>query len=82
MKHVSILIPHGHTSVVNIEGSHQIFNEVNSLLTAMGKPALFNVQLVGISKKPASEMGCSSECRCAVEGCKKNRPHYHSRDPW
>ena len=31
MKHLSILIPQGHTSVVNIEGTHQIMNEVNSI---------------------------------------------------
>src|SRR6185295_16998840 len=51
MKHISILIPHGHTSVVNIEGSHQIMNEVNTLRTREGKPPLFKVQLVGISKE-------------------------------
>jgi len=49
MKHVSILIPQGHTSVVNIEGSHQIMNEVNTLLAREGKLPLFKVQLVGIS---------------------------------
>lgn len=56
MKHVSILIPHGHTSVVNIEGTHQIMNEVNTLLAREGKPPLFKVQLVGISKE-ASQRG-------------------------
>jgi transcriptional regulator GlxA family with amidase domain len=56
MKHISILIPQGHTSVVNIEGSHQIMNEVNILRARYGKPPLFKVQLVGISKK-ASQRG-------------------------
>ncbi|MEO6637462.1 MAG: helix-turn-helix domain-containing protein [Ginsengibacter sp.] len=51
MKHVSILIPHGHTSVVNIEGSHQIFNEVNSILKGRGRSPLFKVQMVGIAKE-------------------------------
>ena len=51
MKHVSILIPQGHTSVVNIEGSHQIMNEVNTLLAREGKPPLFKVQLVGASRE-------------------------------
>ncbi len=51
MKHVSILIPHGHTSVVNIEGTHQIMNEVNTLRAREGKPPLFKVQLAGISKE-------------------------------
>jgi transcriptional regulator GlxA family with amidase domain len=51
MKHISILIPKGHSSMVNIEGTHQIFNEVNSMLGRMGKPPAFAVQLVGISKE-------------------------------
>lgn len=51
MKHISILIPHGHTSVVNIEGTHQIFNEVNSIRKGMDKPPLFKVEMVGISKE-------------------------------
>lgn len=57
MKHVSILIPRGHTSVVNIEGSHQIFNEVNSILKGLGKPPLFKVQLVGIAKETSQRNG-------------------------
>lgn len=57
MKHISILIPHGHTSVVNIEGTHQIFNEVNSVLAGMGKPPLFKVQLVGISEETSQRNG-------------------------
>ena len=47
MKHVSILIPQGHTSVVNIEGSHQIMNEVNTLLAREGKPPLFKSSRYG-----------------------------------
>ncbi|MDQ2863864.1 MAG: helix-turn-helix domain-containing protein [Bacteroidota bacterium] len=57
MKHVSILIPHGHTSVVNIEGTHQIFNEVNSIRQTMDKPPLFKVQLVGISHDTSQRNG-------------------------
>lgn len=57
MKHVSILIPKGHTSVVNIEGTHQILNEVNSILAGMGKPKLFAVELVGISKETSQRNG-------------------------
>ncbi len=51
MKHISILIPQGHTSVVNIEGTHQIMNEVNVLRVRYGEPPLFKVQLVGNSRK-------------------------------
>lgn len=50
-KHISILIPQGHTSLVNIEGTHHIFNEVNSMLKASGRKPIFDVQLVGISKE-------------------------------
>src|ERR1700733_14343710 len=60
MKHVSIIIPHGHTSVVNIEGSHQIFNEVNSVRKTMGKPPLFKIELVGISKETSQRNGLFS----------------------
>lgn len=57
MKHISILIPHGHTSVVNIEGTHQIFNEVNTFLTALGRSPLFTVQLVGIASQTSQRDG-------------------------
>jgi len=57
MKHVSILIPHGHTSIVNIEGTHQIFSEVNNLRTSMGKAPLFDIQLVGLSKETSQREG-------------------------
>ncbi len=57
MKHISILIPHGHTSMVNIEGTHQIFNEVNGFLTAMGRSPLFTVQLVGIARQASQRDG-------------------------
>lgn len=48
-KHVSILIPKGHTSLVNIVGTHQILKQVNSFLQERGKPALFKVELVGLA---------------------------------
>ncbi len=57
MKHVSILIPKGHTSLVNIEGTHQILAEVNNLRTGMGKAPLFNIQLVGLSKETSQRDG-------------------------
>jgi transcriptional regulator GlxA family with amidase domain len=57
MKHVSILIPQGHTSLVNIEGTHQILSEVNVLRTGMGKAPLFDIQLVGLSKQTTQRDG-------------------------
>jgi transcriptional regulator GlxA family with amidase domain len=57
MKHVSILIPKGHTSLVNIEGTHQILSEVNNLRAALGKAPLFDIQLVGLSKEASLHEG-------------------------
>ena len=57
MKHISILIPFGHTSVVNIEGAHQIFSFVNKVLNDFGKVPLVNVQLVGLSKEVSQRRG-------------------------
>jgi len=57
MKHVSILVPLGHTSVTNIEGTHQILSEVNSLCIAMGKGPVFNVQLVGLNAETEQRNG-------------------------
>ncbi|MEP7317710.1 MAG: helix-turn-helix domain-containing protein [Panacibacter sp.] len=72
MKHISIVIPHGRTSMVNIEGTHQIFNEVNSLCASMGKPPLFKVQLVGISKETSQPNGLFTVCPDAlIEDVKK-----------
>jgi transcriptional regulator GlxA family with amidase domain len=51
MKHISILVPIGHTSVTNIEGTHQIFSEVNNIFVARGQEPLFRIQLVSVSKE-------------------------------
>lgn len=57
MKHVSILIPQGHTSLVNIEGTHQIFTQVNGFLTGIKQPPLFKIQLVGLCKETKQTNG-------------------------
>jgi transcriptional regulator GlxA family with amidase domain len=57
MKHISILVPKGHTSLTNIEGAHQILSEVNSFLVGMDKPPLFTVQLIGISEETKQRNG-------------------------
>jgi transcriptional regulator GlxA family with amidase domain len=57
MKHISVLIPAGHTSIVNIEGTHQIFSFVNKILDDLGKAPVLNVQLVGISKQTSQRNG-------------------------
>ncbi|HEY2722124.1 MAG TPA: helix-turn-helix domain-containing protein [Chitinophagaceae bacterium] len=57
MKHVSILIPRGHTSLVNIEGTLQILSEVNTLRVERGNTPLFKIQLVGLSKETSQPSG-------------------------
>ena len=55
MKHVSILIPRGHTSLVNIEGTLQILTEVNTLRVERGNTPLFKIQLVDFPKRQISQ---------------------------
>jgi transcriptional regulator GlxA family with amidase domain len=50
MKHISILIPQGHFSLVNVEGTHQMLSSVNEILQASGKKPLFEIHLTGFSK--------------------------------
>jgi transcriptional regulator GlxA family with amidase domain len=50
MKHISLLIPDGHTSLPNIDGTHQILSEVNNIATARGLPPFFEIELVGLSR--------------------------------
>ena len=57
MKHVSILVPLGHTSLTNIEGTHQIFSEVNGFHAAMGRPPVFKIQLVGLTRETKQRDG-------------------------
>lgn len=57
MKHVSILVPMGHTSLPNIDGTHQILTEVNKFCKMKGREPVFKVQLVGISKEVKQREG-------------------------
>ena len=57
MKHVSILVPLGHSSLPNIDGTHQILSEANGFLIATGKSPLFNIKLVGLSKETSQRNG-------------------------
>lgn len=57
MKHISILVPHGHTSLPNIDGTHQIFSQVNTFLAGMGKAPLFDIRLVGLSTETTQRNG-------------------------
>lgn len=57
MKNISILIPEGHTSLANIEGSQQVFSEVNEYFIRNGKNPLFNIKLVGINANTSQRNG-------------------------
>lgn len=49
MKQVSILVPKGAVALSCIEGSFVCFTKANEFLESLGRPPLFNVQLVGLS---------------------------------
>ncbi len=57
MKYISILVPEGDCSLVNIEGTHQIFSQVNAFLLNGGEPPIFNLQLVGLKKYSGVKKG-------------------------
>jgi len=57
MKRISILVPLGHTSLPNIDGTHQIFTEVNKFAASMGRQPLFDVKLVGLSAETIQRNG-------------------------
>ena len=57
MKHVSILIPRGHTSLVNIAGTHQILNQVNGFVNGSGGKPVFDVELVGLEHETKQDTG-------------------------
>jgi transcriptional regulator GlxA family with amidase domain len=52
MKNISILVPRGAAALGCIEGAFIGFNRANEVLQKMGKPPLFKVQLVGITREP------------------------------
>jgi transcriptional regulator GlxA family with amidase domain len=51
MKQISILVPRGAVALSCIEGSFVAFTKANDFLESLGRPALFNVKLVGLSKE-------------------------------
>lgn len=57
MKHISILVPLGHSSLPNIDGTLQILSQANKFQAAMGRPPLFKIQLVGLSKETSKRNG-------------------------
>ncbi|WP_423146704.1 GlxA family transcriptional regulator [Rubrolithibacter danxiaensis] len=56
MKHISILVPKG-AILGSIEGPRQVFTEVNKFLKSIGRPALFKIQLISLSKEVTAAGG-------------------------
>ncbi|WP_161888128.1 GlxA family transcriptional regulator [Pontibacter russatus] len=52
MKHISILVPKG-AILGSVEGPRQVFTEVNKFMGSIGRPAMFQVQLVGLTEEVA-----------------------------
>lgn len=50
MKHISILVPKG-AILGSIEGPRQVLTEANKYLQSIGKPALFDVKLIGLTQE-------------------------------
>ncbi|MEJ7738428.1 MAG: helix-turn-helix domain-containing protein [Chitinophagaceae bacterium] len=50
MKHISILVPKG-AILASLEGSRQVFTQVNEFFKARGRSPVFKVQLVALSKE-------------------------------
>lgn len=57
MKHISILVPLGHSSLPNIDGTHQILSEVNNIRASMDLEPLFKIQLVGLENSVEQRNG-------------------------
>jgi transcriptional regulator GlxA family with amidase domain len=57
MKHISVLVPQGETSLSNIEATYKMFSMVNQTLERMNKAPLFKIELVGLSKETALTNG-------------------------
>ncbi|MBS1773814.1 MAG: helix-turn-helix domain-containing protein [Bacteroidetes bacterium] len=56
MVHISILVPKG-AILASLEGSRQLFSQVNNMFKMRGAPALFDVQLVGLTKETPTSGG-------------------------
>lgn len=56
MKHISILVPKG-AILGSLEGSRQLFTQVNEFYKAKGEPPLFDVHLVGLSPETPLSSG-------------------------
>ncbi len=56
MKHISILVPKG-AILASLEGSRQLFAQVNTMMRMKGFPSMFDIQLVGLNKETLTSCG-------------------------
>jgi transcriptional regulator GlxA family with amidase domain len=72
MKNISIIVPLGHSSLPNIDGTHQIFSEANKFAASMGRPPVFKIQLVGLSNEIVQRNGLYTiQPDCLIQDVKK-----------
>lgn len=72
MKHISIIVPLGHSSLPNIDGTHQIFSEANKFAESMGRDPFFVVKLVGLSHEIVQRNGLYTvQPDCLIQDIKK-----------
>src|SRR5690349_5405354 len=57
MKHISILVPKK-AILGSLEGTRQLFTQVNAFLDSKGAPPMFKVQLVGLAHQTELSGGC------------------------
>lgn len=50
MKHLTIIVPEGENNLSSIAGAYKIFTRANAYRKENGQPALFKIELAGISK--------------------------------
>lgn len=50
MKHISIL-PLYDATLASIDSSHQLFSRVNDFMKYKGKPAFYDIEIVGLSEE-------------------------------
>lgn len=60
MKHISLLIPQGDSSLSNLEATYKMFTMVNGSLIKKGRQPLFNIQLVGTNRDACLSNGIFS----------------------
>ncbi len=83
MKHVSILIPLGHTSISHIESTYQILSHVNGILADRNKSNLFDIQLVGLNM-PTSGIGrrFAAKPDVLISEVNKTELNHHTSNDW